>query len=79
MRLGYKMSSFRRKKRFILRDTEKEIYFPPGFEHSIHGLRGEISTAGLSDLLMNGHKEAYNKYQILICLQINQVYAIVTK
>ena len=42
---------------------------------------GELSAAELPDLLMNGHKStAYIKYKIC-CLQvqINQVYAIVTK
>ena len=37
----------------ILRDTEKEVLFPPGYKPSIHGLRGELSTAELSDSLMN--------------------------
>ena len=57
------MSSFW--KGLILRDTEKEIYFPSGFEPSIHGLRGELSTADeLLNLLMNRHKVAYVQCQI---------------
>ena len=47
---------FLEEKGFILCDTEKEVLFPLGFEPSINGLQGELSTAELSDLLMNGHK-----------------------
>ena len=47
-----------------------KIPFPPEFEPSIHGLRGELCTAELSDLLMNGHKSSV--YQIPITLFTNQ-------
>ena len=51
----------------------------PGFEPSINRLRGELSTAELPDLLINGHQSSvFIKYQI-VCLHINYVYAIVTK
>ena len=56
--------------RFILHDTEKEVQFLPGFKLSIHGLQGELSTAELSDLLMNGHKSSL--YQVLNTLLTNQ-------
>ena len=65
------MNSFSEEQGFILCDTEKEIKFPPGFEPSIYGLWGELSTTELrSDLLMNGHES--NVYQVPNCLFTNQ-------
>ncbi len=67
---------FSEEKGFILRYTEKEVQFPPGFELPIHGLRSERSTTELSDLLMNGHKNSV--YQVQNTLFTSQ-YAIVIK
>ncbi len=60
-------------KGFILRDTEKEVKFPSGFEPPIHGLRSDLSATELSDSLMSGHKSSvrYIKFRI-VCLQINR-------
>ncbi len=62
------MNSFRRK-----------MVHSTGFEPSIHGLRGEHFTNELFDLLMNVHKSSVYQVHKIRCLQINQVYAIVTK
>ncbi len=61
---------FSEEKGFILRDTEKEVQFPPGFEPPIHGLRSELSTTELFDLPMNGHKSSV--YQVPDSLFTNQ-------
>ena len=50
-------------KGFILRYTEKEVKFPPGFEPPIHGLRSELFTTELPDLLMNGYKNSVYQVQ----------------
>ncbi len=50
---------FSEEKGVILRYTEKEVRFPPGFEPPVHGFRSELFTTELSDLLMIGHKIAY--------------------
>ena len=59
---------FLEEKGFFLCNTENENEFPPGFKPPIHGLRGELSTNELFDLLMSGHR--INRYQIALPLSV---------
>ena len=64
------MSVFRRKK-IILRNPEKEISFRRGFEPPILGLRGEVSTTELFDLVTENKRTHMYIKHTYIFLQVN--------
>ena len=69
---------FSEEKGYILRDAENEVYIVSAGIRNLDPLLDELSTAELSDSLMNEHKSSV--YQVSNSLfTINQVYAIVTK
>ena len=51
---------------------KKDWKFPPGFELPIHVLRGELSTAELSDLLMSGHESSVYQVQNTLFTPLSQ-------
>ena len=63
---GLNFEQFSEEKGYILCDTENEVYFPPVFEPPIHGLRSDLSTTELADLLMNGHKSSVSSTKYVV-------------